>query len=1343
MPSRRLICWRTFCFCALLSISQLRAETLQEGIEFFEKRIRPVLAQDCYECHRTDLSEKGGLALDHRAGVLKGGRSGKVIVPGDPDASMLIKALRHEGDLKMPKAGARLEPAIIADFEKWIRMGAPDPRDQPAPDSEVAVDTDWDAQLKRRSSWWSFQPISKPELPNQSSLAAINHPIDRFVRAKLQDVGLPHADRADQRTLLRRLSFVLRGLPPTPEEFAAGGEDAAGLDKIVDSFLGTSAFGEQWARHWMDWVRYADSHGSEGDPAIPYSWQYRDYLIRALNQDVPFDQLLREHLAGDLLPNPRINHELGLNESALGIGQYRMLLHGFAPTDPLDERVRNIDDQIDVLSKAFLGLTVSCARCHNHKFDAISQKDFYAMYGVLSATTPASIGVEVQSAQVRERRAELISQKERIKQSLSEAWISQADNIVGKLQEPSEKLRSAITAATDPRSILNLLSLVQKHSGNVDLSITHWRKQFESASSNSASVVRRWDFQEETSRAEWGKDGAAEFSAPGAFSIAREGDQVIESILPAGVFSHLATSKDRAVILSPKVKLDRDFDLWMRVAGDGGAVARYVIQNYPRDGSIYPVTRLNGGEWNWVKHPLNYWTGDRMHVELSTSADQAVLADTGSTHSWFGIREVVITERDTARPHDRANANEPLLAVLHGSEPATLAMVENGYATALRQSLAAWRRGSMNDGQASFLNQAIQLGLVDNSLAASPSVKPLVLVYRELKKSLPAPVRAPGLIETAVEDQPLLIRGNHKLPGEVVPRRFLEVLDSRPYTTSHSGRAELAEDFLNAGSRFTSRVIVNRVWHHLFGRGIVSTPDNFGRLGDTPSHPELLDYLAAWFVDNGYSLKKLIRFIVSSETWQASSLATGAALEKDPENKFLSHANLRRLEAESIRDSLLAVSGSLVEEKYGPPVLGTTKRRSVYVRVKRNDLDRFLTAFDAPVPSGAKGRRDVTNVPGQSLALLNDPFVLELAESWSRQIESGSEDDTQRIHQMFNRALGRRARPGEIESSRHLLEATARQQHEISAERQMLTADLSQKVDRTAALKAIGEQRLRSNRSEGMRKQPLAQPVAAWDFRKGTNDQVGTLHGKLLGNARVEAGALVLDGKGSYLATPATTFKLHAKTLEAWVQLDNLDQQGGGVVTVQDLDGEVFDSIVFAEKSPRQWVGGSDFFKRSRELSGTPESVADKEPVHIAISYAHDGTTTLYRNGLQYGEPYKISSPVSFAAGESQILLGNRHGSPRENRALKGKIFRARVYDRALTPEEIHALANDIGDLVSERDILAALTSAERQEYATLEAQCALIKERLTKIDAEKGLSTPWANLAHAMFNLKEFIYLQ
>ena len=1344
-----------FLFCPARGTA--KAELSPDGLEFFESKIRPVLAQDCYECHRSSGKKKGGLALDYRRALLVGGDSGKVIVPGSPAESLLMKAIRHESeDLKMPKARAKLEASVIADFEKWVRMGAPDPREAPATDAQVAADTDWDAVMKRRKSWWSFQPIKKPDLSRLPPTSGSNHPVDRFLAPKLAAAHLSQSPKADRRTLIRRLSYALRGLPPSPEEiesFIQDNRDDA-YANWVDSFLASPRFGERWARHWMDWVRYADSHGSEGDAMIPYAWRYRDYLIRALNADTPYDQMLREHLAGDVLENPRINRELGLNESALGIGHLRMVFHGFAPTDALEEQVRFTDDQISVVSKAFLGLTVSCARCHNHKFDPISQKDFYGWYGIFASCPPASIAVDAVDPENPKRRAELAKQKSAIKVALAEVWLRNAEGVARKLNQPDDDLKKAIEKAKEPVSSLHPFFVLQQMVEKTNLPkgvLSAWREKVEAAANQTNRAYPKWwNLTNVVDFTAWRHDGngAAEISTAGSLAIAPEGDRIIAGIYPAGVYSHLLSSKDRGVLLSPRFMLDEKYNLWLRIAGDGGSVARYVVQNYPRDGSVYPVTRLSGGQWRWVKLGLDYWQGDRIHVEVTTAADQPVLADVNATRSWFGLSDVVFTKAGQPGPPETFRFAEPVLAEFGHRDPTNSVELAEGYAKAIRTATQAWLDGSLTDAQALFLDQMLKSDLLPNQLSEVVALKPLVVSYRELEAAIRVPTRAPGVIETEPFDQPLFVRGNHKQPVEPVARRFLDAIDASPYRKTESGRRELAEDFLRPDNPLTARVIVNRVWHHLFGRGIVATPDNFGRMGQEPTHPELLDFLAMWFVEHHYSVKELIRFLVTSECWQLSSAASADAVAKDSNNELLSHFNVRRLEAEAIRDALLSVTGELKpDEMYGPPVTGNIPRRSVYLRVKRNELDPFLAVFDAPVPSSTTGRRDVTTVPAQSLTMLNDPFVIELAEHWAERVEKASalKDPTNRIATMFVQALGRSPTSDESERAERFLKWAAGQRPGMIAGRTRLDGAIRKDSERVAELLSAATHQALSKRNVTNAPPPsvLPQPVAAWEFKDGLQDRVGNLHGKNIGNAKVENGALILDGKSSYVATPPLTKSLKAKTLEAWVQLADLNQQGGGVITVQDLKGVVFDAIVIGEKRPQCWLAGSDGFARTQEFNGPPETGATNAPVHLAIVYSEDGTITGYRNGRAYGKSYKSDGPVTFEAGKSQVLFGNRHGEAGGNKNLAGRIYQARLYDRALTAQEIEASASGNPNFVSQPDMLAAMTEGGRQELKNLQAELAQAEARLKTLDQTKGLSSEWADLAHAILNLKEFIYVR
>ena len=946
LPTVFLLLWLTVAGAA-------PAETTPEQIEFFESRIRPVLAQDCYECHRSGEKVRGGLALDSRAGWLAGGDSGAVIVPGDPEASLLMKMIRHDVDddsLKMPKAGPRLEPEVLADFERWIAMGAPDPRDQPVSDDQVARDTDWQAVLERRKSWWSFQPIADPPVPEVENAEWSSNAVDRFVRARMAGEGLEPVAPASVEVLIRRIYFTLIGLPPSVaevEEFRDGYEKNAvdATSALVNRLLADPRFGERWARHWMDWMRYAETHGSEGDPAIPHAWRYRDYLIRALNADVPYDQLLREHVAGDVLDPPRVNEELALNESAIGAAHWRFVLHGFAPTDAHDELVRFTDDQINTFSKAFLGLTVSCARCHDHKFDAISQTDFYALFGILKTCRPALIAADAPGV-LEKNRAALAARKQELRAELGAIWSSPKQT--AKLAEQLTTHRSGEMLARG--GLRESLSSLPEDSDEFSWA---WKKREEKwlaelaqlATFRGASdgLLKRWNFSDPKAADEWFSEGEGLLdgaAAAGDFSVVvgkKGDDRLLRGIYPSGVYSHSLSDKHRAVLHSPEVNLDGEHELWLRVAGDGQSLARYVVRNYPRSGTVYPVSNLGGGEWKWQNWSLKYWDGDRIHVELTTAADSAVLAKSNNERSWFGVREVLVRRRGDGfdAPGPPANAREflePLLEVIKEQKTSNAGQIAAAWSRAIGEIAGRWGRGdTISDAEALLLDQCLQENLLPNQLSDLGGLKALVAEYRTLEAGVPVATRVPGVMESKGGNQPLFIRGDHRSPADEVPRRLLDALGGDAYQTDRSGRLELADDLVSAENPFTARVIVNRVWHYLFGSGLVRTTDNFGRLGEKPSHPELLDYLASRFVAEGWSMKTLIRELMLTRTWQLDSTPSDLARERDPENRLLSHANLRRLEAEAIRDTLLAVSGELDTAKFGEPVDGNSRRRSIYV----------------------------------------------------------------------------------------------------------------------------------------------------------------------------------------------------------------------------------------------------------------------------------------------------------------------------------------------------------------------------------------------------------------------------
>lgn len=1232
-----------------------------EQMDFFENKIRPVLAQNCYECHSAAGKKKGGLLLDSRPGWQAGGESGQVIIPGDAKKSLFMVSIRHEDeDLKMPKAGAMLDDKVIADFTKWIDGGAFDPRDKAPTKEELAKATEWKTVLETRKDWWAFKSLKDEggRLKDQDG----RHPVDLFIEAKLKEQGITPAPRADDATITRRLHYVLTGLPPT-----AGPSQITDLKSQVESLLASPRFGETWARHFMDVMRFAESHGSEGDAAIPYAWRYRDYLIRAFNSNLPYPQLIKESIAGDLLPQPRMAD--GVNESALGIGQLRMVLHGFSPVDSLDEMLTFTDNQIDTVTKAFQAMTVTCARCHNHKFDAISQTDFYALYGIFTSTHPAVMDVSAVDDQAM--RAEMQSLKHELRAVMGAAWLAAL---------PKENAAAQESTGT--------------------------------ASPAGPSV--QWFAS--------GKGIASQATPAGEFVVATEGSDVIARIHPRGWFSDLISTKDSAVLASARF-LNEGGTLWFRAAGSQGARVRYIVQNYPRTGTIHKAKEFKGqGEeaLAWHQLDLDYWKGDELFIQCTTAADSAVETKLDQP-SWFGITEWRITAKNAPAPENPKPVGDA------------------------RAAIAAWMNGTATDAQAELLDSLLRAKKLPNDRRTIKAAEPLLAKYRALEARLPAPVRAPGVMEADATDRALFVQGNHKQPAELVPRRFLEALDPAPYQPKNSGRLELANSIADMKRNpLTARVMVNRLWHWVFGRGIVGTTDNFGRLGEQPTHPELLDYLAQRFIDSGGDIKGMIKLLVTSDAFMRSDRATTGSSEKDPDNKLLSHWSVRRLGAEAIRDSMLQLSGSLDFTMGGESVTGNDPRRSVYVKVVRNSLDPFLTVFDAPVPSSTRGNRDVTNVPAQSLTMLNDPKIQRWAKEWGSRVKG---DDASRVKQMFGEAFGRPPNDRELKGSIAFVQNSALVSEAQRGELAKLEAKVSTLRDEIERTLGRVRDRLAKQRAAVAPTGPMPEPYAEWDFENGTQDSKNHLPLTLKGDARVENGELILPGGQSFARSVLLPKDLRAKTMEAWVMLDTLDQRGGGVITVQDDRGDVFDSIVFAEKEARCWVPGSDHFRRSKVLDGPAESEADQRAVHVACVYESDGRVVFYRDGQPYGNAYTSNGPAVFKASESEVQLGCRHGEGGGNRTLAGRVLRARLYDRALTPSELAQTRLLEQNAVNERDVIDALTTTDRDAVKTQQTVLATLRTEAAKlreqIDSLGGEDQAWASLALSLLNTKEFVYLR
>ena len=1029
-------------------------------VEFFETRVRPVLSTYCYSCHSSQVEAPfAGLKLDSREGILRGGDTGAAISIENPDQSSLVKRLRGEPVL-MPPAG-RLADEVISAVVEWIRMGAPWPAE---PAGTASVNSAFDLEA-RRTAHWVWQPVravTPPAVKNRDWPAG---PIDRFVLAKLEENDLDPAPPADRQTLIRRLYFDLIGLPPMPSESEAFVQDESpdAYARLVRELLDSERFGERWARHWMDLVRYADSHGSEGDPAIPESWQYRDYLIRAINSDTPYDQLIREHIAGDLLERPRIDPERGINESILGTGHLRLGELGYQPVDPFVERVKWADNQIDVLSKAFQGLTVSCARCHDHKFDAISQEDYYALFGVLYGARPTMRTIDSDKV-LQLHSAKLADLKRRIREAVAEEWMSAGRGIGSRLQDASEDAaRMALEeAACDESSPLNAWMELRDLDGE-QVAVAwrglqaFWRKEI-----NKRLTYNRQKFQEiwDLSGADFeqwivhGAGVAAEPSRPGEFHVAVQGEQALQGIYPGGAYTHLLSSKHAGVMQSPRFKIDTDY-VSVRVLGSDFSFARLIIENYslPLSGIYHQRYSPRSDTMRWWQWKTDFWKGFTGYVEFATRDD--------ATNFYYDPVDIKKKPRPDRPMHGRSAIGasavafhdgrhtpkavvEPILYFLDADSPDSAAAVLHLLGDRLVAAAAAWRDGRLDERQTAFLDYFVRRDLLPTSIADLKSVEPMVAEYRRLEAEVPSPRRFPGVVEEASPDQPLLIRGDPGKPGEPVPRRFLEALSGGNYADPGSVRLRLAEDLASPSNPLTARVMANRIWQHVFGRGIVSTPDNFGALGERPSHPELLDYIAGQFVDQGWSIKRLIELLVTSSTYRMDSTPSARALEIDPSNAWLQHMPVRRLKAEAIRDTLLAVSGKLdltmfgaypnPRKIYGVPGGYETSpygddRRSVYQEIRRNRTNPFLEAFDQPTPSTTRGKRDVTNVPAQSLSMLNSPFVVGAASAWGTRLAEGEGHSVEsRVRYMYRRAFGRMPTGSELREAKAYTEGLAEEQ---------------------------------------------------------------------------------------------------------------------------------------------------------------------------------------------------------------------------------------------------------------------------------------------------------------------------
>jgi hypothetical protein len=844
-------------------------------------------------------------------------------------------------------------------------------------------------EFDARAQFWSFQPIRRVVPPAVRAGGWARNPIDRVIQAALERRGLAPGPEADKRTLIRRLSFDLIGLPPAPEDVAAFRADRApdAYEKLVGRLLASPQFGERWARHWLDLVRFAETAGHEYDYDIPNAYRYRDYVIRAFNADLPYDQFVIEQIAGDLLAAPRRRPLDGCNESILGCGFYLLGEGNHSPVDVREEQMRRIDNQIDVLSKTFLGLTVACARCHDHKFDPITSRDYYALAGFLCSS--------------RHQQA-FIDHPERF------------GAIGARLRKQKEKIASALRDAKDalPDPLRDRTALLL--AGNQRGSATAAAHPARPPAAGPDPDERVFENFDGDSFDGWFVTGDAFGDRP-----SRDGDSHIEAenrwyaIEPGQAHSGLLADRLRGVLRSRSFTIERPYIHYLG-AGRGGRLS-VVIDGMDKIRSpIYGgLTKVadSGEEPRWVTQDVGMWLGHSAYLEI---ADGAAVDFSGTTshvddgRGWIAVDEI----RMSSRPAPKASAPEST-----GAGVPSVALELSAVIAALRGTATpeAGRGGAVSDAR--------RAALADRLAAAVDEL-------RAIEEAIPDPALALAIADGTGVNERVHIRGSHHNLGAVVPRRFLQVLGGSSASTreSGSGRDELARRMIDpVANPLAARVLVNRLWQHHFGEGIVRSTDDFGAMGQKPSHPELLDWLAGEFVARGWSIKAMHRLMVTSSTYRMASRPVEAGERVDPTNSLLHRMNVRRLEAEVIRDTILAVSGRLEQTMFGPSVpvhltrfmegrgrpersgpLDGDGRRSLYLNVRRNFLDPMFLAFDTPVPFSTMGHRNISNVPAQALDLMNNPLVKSQARRWAaRALADPTRTARERLDRLYAAAFGR------------------------------------------------------------------------------------------------------------------------------------------------------------------------------------------------------------------------------------------------------------------------------------------------------------------------------------------------
>ena len=882
--------------------------------EFFEKKIRPIFAEKCAVCHGEQL-QSAGLKLTTAEGFQKGADTGPLFVAGDAENSRLLAAVGYQDKVKMPPAG-KLPDQEIEALTAWIKLGAPWPgaAGETATAETVTKDEGLGPQWsKEQESHWSFQPIKDHQPPRVTKEEWAQTPIDHFILAKLEKEGLAPAPRVDDLTLLRRAKYDLHGLPPSETEIAEFLADKApgAFGRLIERLLDSPRYGEKWGRHWLDVARYADSTGLDDDIKVPYTWRYRDYVIDAFNRDTPYDQFILEQLAGDSLPpegTDEVNQRGIIATGFLAVGTKPLVQQ-----DKVKMKYDVVDEQIDTTAKVFMGLTMGCARCHDHKFDPISAKDYYSMASIFASIKDFE-SLDPQFTVSKVHLEPLVPKR-----------------IYKIYKDHQEKIRNT---KTEIASIIDheiLRHVVEHRSPKLP--------QYMVA----------------------------------AYEVYHDGAD--------------------AEAVAERERLDCDvLKLWAGYLKPGDDLLLHLKEWH------------EAGESNRAEVAENY----RKRVQAKGVEWVAKLAEwREEIEAWDGAGK--FPKRPDLRPGSDRFFSEVTLPAASQDEGS-----------------------DAPDGPLAVPEQSRDSILSAASRERVENLRKKVDALKESAPSEPAMAYAPGESESV--DQHVFVRGNHNNPGVAVPKQFPVILagDDQEPVTSGSGRLELAKWLASPDHPLTSRVIVNRLWLWHFGQGLVRTPNNFGLMGENPTHPELLDFLSRRFVEKGWSLKAMHRLIMLSSTYQMQSQISDEAWAKDSGNRLWSRFNRRRLTVEEMRDSLLTLDGSLdltmggvltdsldsygFKNAYLHP--DKTQRRTVYLPIYRNKMPTLLTLFDFADPSASTATRARTSIAPQGLYFMNSDFVHERAGALaSHLLQLDEARDAVRIEKAYSITLTRKPKPQEVDET--------------------------------------------------------------------------------------------------------------------------------------------------------------------------------------------------------------------------------------------------------------------------------------------------------------------------------------